>query len=147
MSRFPDSADFSLSNHGVGSIIGGAAPAGNGSGGGRTGPAEPYGVEPVDASDPKTTADPGPHVCKRCGAGLTPGAGDFYLVAIEAVADPTPPTVAAEDLAEDIRRRIERLLAQLEGVSEQEALDQVYRRVAFYLCGPCFRRWIDKPTG
>ena len=42
---------------------------------------------------------------------------------------------------------IERLLARLEGVSEQEALDQVYRRRTLHLCGPCFRRWIENPTG
>lgn len=100
----------------------------------------------MDASDPKT-AELSPHVCKRCGAGLTPGAGDFYLVAVEAVADPTPPTFSAQDLEADVRPQIERLLARLEGVSEQEALDQVYRRLAFCLCGPCFRRWIDNPTG
>jgi hypothetical protein len=78
---------------------------------------------------------------------LRPGAGNFFHVTIEAIADPTPPTFTAEDLARDIRQRIERLLAQLEGVSEQEALEQVYRRRAFYLCGPCCRRWIQNPTG
>ena len=91
------------------------------------------------------TADEGPFACKRCGAVLMPGAGDFYVVAIEAVADPSPPKLPAEDPA-DIRARIERLLAELEGVSEQEALAQVYRRLAFHLCGPCFRRWIENPT-
>jgi hypothetical protein len=63
------------------------------------------------------------------------------------VADPTPPAFAAEDLAADVRQQIERLLAQLESVSEQEALDQVYRRRTLHLCGPCFRRWIENPTG
>jgi hypothetical protein len=33
------------------------------------------------------------------------------------------------------------------GVSEQEALDQVYRRLVLYLCGPCYRVWIEDPTG
>ena len=97
-------------------------------------------------TSPSEKADQGPFACKRCGAVLTPGAGNFYLVAVEAVADPTPPTLSAEDPAA-IRARIERLLAELEGVSEQEALDQVYRRLAFHLCGPCFRRWIENPTG
>jgi hypothetical protein len=100
----------------------------------------------VDANAP-LTAGPGPPACQRCGAELRPGSGDFYRVTIEAVADPTPPTFSAEDLAGDIRQRIERLLAQMEGLSEQEALDQVYRRLAFCLCGPCYRRWIEDPTG
>jgi hypothetical protein len=31
-------------------------------------------------------------------------------------------------------------------VSGQEAMDQVYRRVTVYLCGPCYRRWIENPV-
>jgi hypothetical protein len=88
-----------------------------------------------------------PLACARCGAALRPGSGDFYRVSIEAVADPTPPAFSAEDLEADVRREIERLLARLEGVSEQEALAQVYRRRVLHLCGPCFRRWIENPTG
>jgi hypothetical protein len=78
---------------------------------------------------------------------LRPGRGDFYLVTIEAVADPTPPTVTAEDLAADHREQIERLLAQLADLTEEEALAQVYRRVSLSLCGPCYRQWIENPTG
>jgi hypothetical protein len=68
-------------------------------------------------------------------------------VTIEAVADPTPPTITAEDLARDHRAEIERLLAGLAGLSEEEALAQLYRRLTFSLCGPCYRAWIDYPTG
>ena len=78
---------------------------------------------------------------------LIPGSGNFYQINIEAVADPTPPIVAAEDLATVIRRRIQRLLEQMEDISEQEAMDQVYRRLTLYLCGPCYREWIENPTG
>ena len=99
------------------------------------------------AANAPTTADGGPPVCRRCQAGLTPGRDTFYRVTIEAVADPTPPTITAEDLARDHRAEIERLLAQLEGLSEEEALAQVYRRLRFYLCGPCYRGWIEDPTG
>ena len=38
-------------------------------------------------------------LCHRCGAVLTPGRGDFYVVRIEAFADPTGPIAADEDLA------------------------------------------------
>jgi hypothetical protein len=93
-------------------------------------------------------ADPeSPLTCARCAAALHPGSGNFYRVTIEAVADPMPPAFTAEDLAADVRQQIERLLARLEGVSEQEALDQVYQRRMLHLCGPCFRRWIENPTG
>ncbi len=88
-----------------------------------------------------------PFLCARCADLLYPGAGDFYQVTIEAVADPTPPTISDEDLARDTRRDIEGLLAQLAGVSGQEAMDQVHRRMTFHLCGSCYRRWIEDPTG
>jgi hypothetical protein len=93
-----------------------------------------------------TQPDPAPLACARCGVALHPGAGDFFRVTIEAVADPTPPTLSAEDLAADVRARIERLLAQLSGLSEEEALAQVYRRRVIHLCGPCCREWFEKPT-
>jgi hypothetical protein len=88
-----------------------------------------------------------PLFCARCTAELEPGVGDFFQVTIEAIADPTPPTVANEDLQTDLRGRIERLLAQMEGVSAQEAMDQVYRRLVIHLCGPCYHQWIENPTG
>jgi hypothetical protein len=91
--------------------------------------------------------DPAPLACARCGAELWPGAGNFYQVTIEAVADPTPPTISAAELAADVRAQIEELLARLEGLSEEEAMKQVYRRLTFHLCGPCYRCWIEHPTG
>jgi hypothetical protein len=35
----------------------------------------------------------------------------------------------------------------MDGVTAQEALDQVYRRLVIHLCGPCYRNWIENPTG
>jgi hypothetical protein len=35
------------------------------------------------------------------------------------------------------------MIEQMRGLSEQELLDQVYRRLIVYLCGPCYRRWIE----
>jgi hypothetical protein len=90
---------------------------------------------------------PEPLACARCGAGLRPGAGNFYRVTVEAVADPTPPSISAAELTIDVRQQIEALLARLKGLSEQEALAQVYRRLTFHLCGPCYRCWIEDPTG
>jgi hypothetical protein len=94
-----------------------------------------------------TPTDAGPVFCARCAAELRPGRGDFYRVHIEAVADPTPPEITAADLARDHRREIERLLAELEDVSAQEAMDQVHRRLTIFLCRPCYRRWIENPAG
>ncbi|MGA2065791.1 MAG: hypothetical protein ABSG86_12515 [Thermoguttaceae bacterium] len=90
--------------------------------------------------------DGSPLLCARCSAELTPGKGDFYVVRIEALADPTPPSFSEEDLQRDPRAEIERLINRMKELSEQELLDQVYRRLVLSLCGPCYRRWIEDPV-
>jgi hypothetical protein len=85
--------------------------------------------------------------CRRCFANLQPGNGSFYDVCIQAVADPTPADISAEDLVADVRKQIERVLAQFEGTSEEDAMAQVYRRLTFRLCAACFRWWIENPLG
>ncbi len=92
-------------------------------------------------------SDDWPTFCNRCSKELTPGTGDFYVVRIEAVADPTPPEFSEEDLQRDPRAELDELLEQLRDVSEREAMDQVYRRVTIHLCTPCYRKWIENPTG
>src|SRR5262245_8974814 len=96
---------------------------------------------------PDATTEPLTLFCARCAREMQPGAGNFYRVTIEAVADPSPPAITAEDLAADLRQRIEQLIRQMDGLSAQEAMDQVYRRLTLYLCGPCYRTWIENPTG
>ena len=86
-------------------------------------------------------------VCDRCQAEVHPGQGDFFVVRVEAFADPTPPEITDEDLARDHRREIEALLARLEGLTEQELLDQVYRRLNLILCCRCYALWIEDPVG
>ena len=91
--------------------------------------------------------DEPPLLCDRCLAELTPGKGNFYVVRIEAVADPTPPVFSDEDLSKETRREIDQLIAQLQEYSEQELIDQVYRRVNLALCSSCYAKWIENPTG
>ena len=93
------------------------------------------------------TTDQGPLFCDRCLVELTPGKGDFYVIRIEAVADPSPPILSDEDLSKDTRREIDRLIAQMQGLSEQELIDQVYRCVTLSLCSSCYAEWIENPTG
>jgi hypothetical protein len=90
--------------------------------------------------------DTWPLWCHRCGTELRPGEGNFYVVRIEALADPTPPSFSAEDLRRSAKAEIERLLEQMRDLSPQEAMDQVYRRLIVYLCGTCYRQWIEDPT-
>jgi hypothetical protein len=101
----------------------------------------------IMVTKPDQPADLSPLLCARCMMELELGTGTFYRVTIEAVADPTPPTISAEELTTDLRERIEHLLQQMQDLSAQEAMDQVYRRLTLYLCGPCYREWIENPTG
>jgi hypothetical protein len=87
-----------------------------------------------------------PIFCVRCGAELKPGTGNFYLVRIEAFADPSPPEIAEEDLRRDHRAEIKRLIDKMRDLSEQELTDQVHRRVILHLCGPCYWKWIEDPV-
>ena len=88
-----------------------------------------------------------PLFCDRCCSELVPGKGSFYAVKIEAVADPSPPIFDEEDLERDTLKEIDRLIEETKELSEQELLDQVYRRVTIYLCFRCFNLWIENPTG
>lgn len=88
-----------------------------------------------------------PLFCHRCGAQLTPGRGDFHVVRIEAFADPSPPVIPAEESVGSLEDRINRLIEQMRDMSDQELMDQVYRRLTIYLCGPCYRMWIEDPAG
>jgi hypothetical protein len=93
------------------------------------------------------SSDETPRCCDRCGRELHPGSGDFFIVRIDAVADPTPPSFTWEDFHRDASAEIEALLSQMRDLSEQEALDQVYRRLVIWLCNACFGQWIEDPAG
>jgi hypothetical protein len=99
------------------------------------------------AAKPGQTNTDWPLFCARCAAELHPGSGNLYLVKIEAVADPSPPSISEEDLRQDFQGEIQKLISQMERMSASEAMDQVHRRVTLYLCGSCYRDWIEDPTG
>ena len=84
--------------------------------------------------------------CHRCGCSLEPGEGNFYVVRIEAFADPTPPSLDLDQEGFDPGEEIDRLIEQMKDMSEQELMDQVHRRVTIHLCGPCYRQWIEDPA-
>ena len=83
--------------------------------------------------------------CKRCSNEVHPCRGDYYLVRIDAVADPQPPIITQEDLDQDVGPEIERLIRLMKSMSEQQLERQVFRQKAIYLCVPCFNRWIESP--
>lgn len=88
-----------------------------------------------------------PLVCHQCGVELEPGRAQFYVVRIMAVADPSPPNLTEEDLRGDLRGEIRKLIEGMSELSEQEALDQVYRRMILFLCNACYQEWIENPLG
>ena len=94
---------------------------------------------------PDPAGDDWPGLCHRCGAVLTPGDGSFYVVRIEAFADPSPPHDTGDDpaTAVDVRE----LLEQMRNLSEQELMDQVYRCLTMLLCRACYQVWIEDPAG
>jgi hypothetical protein len=85
-------------------------------------------------------------LCHRCGALLTPGQGNFYVVRIEAMADPAMAELTDTDLAVDIEAEMARLLEETKDMSARDMMDQVFRRLVIHLCGPCYRTWIEDPT-
>ncbi len=91
--------------------------------------------------------DDTPLFCGRCSQELIPGRGNFYVVKIEAVADPSPPILDEEDLRGDPLQTINRLIEDSQDLSQQELLDQVYRRVTIHLCVRCYGDWIEDPAG
>lgn len=98
------------------------------------------------SSHPELRGD-GELLCLRCGAILERGEGKFYVVRIEAFADPSPPVIRDDETLEGLAAEWETLLAQMDDQSERELLDQVYRRLTLLLCTPCYRSWIEHPVG
>jgi hypothetical protein len=90
--------------------------------------------------------DSGPTFCDRCLRELTSGRGEYFVVRIEAVADPSPPVFDEAEVAEVCRTKIAQLMEKLEHVTEQEANDQVHRRLTLFLCNRCFASWIESPV-
>ena len=75
-----------------------------------------------------------------------PGKGNFYIVRIEAFADPTGPDIPPDQLGLDPGEEIDRLIEQMRGMSERELMDQVHRRLTIHLCGQCYNTWIENPA-
>ena len=101
----------------------------------------------MNESQPSHRDESSQFTCRRCNRTLHPGENEFYLVSIVAVADPSPPNLTEEDLGSDVQLEIRRLIRSMRDLNEQDAQDQVFRRVSFRLCGSCYRQWIGDPTG
>ena len=81
-----------------------------------------------------------PQVCHHCGRTLELGSGSFFVVRIEATADPSPPR---DDIDTDGPTASE-LLAEMREMSERELMDDVHQRFELRLCRPCYRSWSER---
>lgn len=88
-------------------------------------------------------------ICDHCSCILHPGRAEYYIINIEAMADPAPPAIEDDYInnSEQLSQQITRLFEQLKDLSAQEAMDQVSRRVMLQLCNRCYAEWIENPTG
>ncbi|MCH8823166.1 MAG: hypothetical protein IH984_06615 [Planctomycetes bacterium] len=86
-------------------------------------------------------------ICHSCSSVLTCGEGSFYVVKIEAFADPSPPNLDSNKPSKHLSTEINELIEQMSDLSEQELMDQVYRRLILLMCRPCYELWIEDPTG
>jgi len=86
-----------------------------------------------------------PTLCHRCGLEVTVGEGSFFVVRIESLADPTPPSFPGPSGRPG--ETMEQLLRELSERTEQELMDQVHRRLTIILCAGCHARWIEDPAG
>ena len=85
------------------------------------------------------------HTCDLCGQELLAKSEVRYEVRIEVKAAYDPLEVIEGDLEKDIRAEIAKVLRQLEGVTEEEAQNEVYRQFEFDLCAACQRKYVRRP--
>ncbi len=83
--------------------------------------------------------------CGWCGADLLTDKALRYEVKIEIKAAYDPMSVTKEDLSQDFRAEIAKVLQELEGISVAEAQNQVYRLIEFDLCPSCQRNYVRNP--
>lgn len=85
--------------------------------------------------------------CDRCRKPLLVHEESRYIVRIEVLCAYDPMEITEDDLARDHEAEIRRILMRMEGVTEQEAMDQVYRKFLYDLCPPCQREFLRQPLG
>lgn len=80
--------------------------------------------------------------CALCGKDLRRERDLRYEVKVEIKAAYDPLRISAEDLETDFRTEIGKLLRQLEGLSADDAQDQIYRVYQFNLCSACRPKFV-----
>jgi hypothetical protein len=84
--------------------------------------------------------------CDRCGNGLLLDAPVRYEVRIEVKSAYDPMELTDDDLA-DASRKLKEAVEAVKHLSEQEAMDEVYKEFRFDLCRTCQKEFIKDPLG
>jgi hypothetical protein len=84
--------------------------------------------------------------CDRCGNGLLLDAPVRYEVRIEVKSAYDPLEITSEDLA-DASKKLREAVDAVRGLTEQEAMDEVYREFRFDLCRTCQKQFLKAPLG
>lgn len=84
--------------------------------------------------------------CDRCGNGLLLDAPVRYEVRIEVKSAYDPLELTAEDLA-NAAANLKEAVEQVRHLSEEEAMDEVYKEFRFDLCRGCQKAFLKAPLG
>lgn len=72
----------------------------------------------------------------------------YYIVKIEVFADPSLPSITAEELTRnDAGSDIAKLIAELNQYTTEELQDLVHKRFEYRLCRTCQLKFIANPLG
>lgn len=82
--------------------------------------------------------------CDRCGNGLLLDAPVRYEVRIEVKSAYDPMEITDDDLA-NADAEMKKAVEALKDVSEQDAMDEVYKEFRFDLCRTCQKQYIKGP--
>jgi hypothetical protein len=83
--------------------------------------------------------------CDLCGHELLAKSEVRYEVRIEVKAAYDPLNFTEDDLDQNVRAAIAKLIQRLEGVSEEDAQNEVYRQFEFDLCAVCQKKYVKEP--
>jgi len=83
--------------------------------------------------------------CDICGKVLLADEDVRYVARIEVFAAYDPMELTAADVARDRTAEIAALLRQIEGLTQEEMENRVYRRFVFDLCPACQKEYLADP--
>lgn len=85
-------------------------------------------------------------ICELCDRQLLKHAS--YVVRMDVFADPSMPPMSTAELEEtDFDETLDKLLAEMKGMTTEDLQDGVHRRFEFRLCPACHRQFLVNPMG